>query len=82
MLLYHGTNNPDTIGIRKPKSGNTPAFYLTPCKLLASQYGSDVLVFDVPVDTELTFVIRPIEHTTEWLVTTQRDFNNLLRSEM
>ena len=84
MKLYHGTNDSNNIGIRRPRIGNTPAFYLTNDITVAQQYGTEVLEFDVPVDTDIKFIIRKIGDTqdTEFLVTTQKDFITLLNYEV
>jgi|21_taG_2_1085346.scaffolds.fasta_scaffold189642_2 hypothetical protein len=83
ITLYHGTNNPDSIGLRRPVSGNTTAFYLTPCREIAQSYGSHLLEFNIPSDCDIHFTIRPLGNTgtSEWLVTTQQDFNKLLKLE-
>lgn len=83
ITLYHGTNDPDSIGLRMPKSGNTAGFYLTPCKGIASSYGQHILEFEIPADSTINFLIRPLGDTgtSEWVVTTQKDFVELLKYE-
>lgn len=83
ITLYHGTDNPDEIGLRKPRSGNTAGFYLTPCMGIASHYGKHVLEFNVPADSDINFLIRPLGDTgtSEWIVQSQQDFVKLLSYE-
>ena len=83
MRLYHGTNNPDLIGIRRPISGNTVGFYLTTDPSIAANYGCHVLEFEIPNDCSIKFIIRPLGNTgtNEWIVVSQKDFIELLGYE-